>query len=91
MDVYLAGIDPVKGVPARHFIYCNPGNHLGTSAVPAAWTKKDAQSNSTVGVDQIIEFVHGKATVEDALAKYLVEFGHATKQRWRRPLALWEV
>jgi hypothetical protein len=90
MIVYLNGIDPVKGVPARHFIYCNPGNHLGTSTVPAAWTKKDAQGG-IVGTDQVVEFVNGKATVEDALGKYLIEFGHATKQRWRPPLQLWEV
>ena len=39
MFVYLQG-NNTKGIPANHYVLINPGEHLGTSKVLAAWTEK---------------------------------------------------
>jgi hypothetical protein len=89
MNIFLAGIDEVKGVPASHTVICCPGGHLGTNAVPADWTEK-APNGDVQGKTFHVHFVNGQACPEDALAEYLIKFGHAQKLRWMPPKAPWE-
>jgi hypothetical protein len=82
MFVYLQG-DPVKGVVARHTVIACPGGHLGVSKVPSAWT--EVRDGTVTGKTFHIEFVNGVACPEDALGEYLIQYGHALRERWRAP------
>jgi hypothetical protein len=80
--VYLAD-DVVKGIPVNRYDPVNPGEHLGVDKVPSDWVETtDAGRRGKV---LPIHFVNGTAWPEDALAEYLVKFGHAQKQRWHPP------
>jgi hypothetical protein len=82
--VYLEGSHP-KGIVASHTIAVNPGNHLGTAQVPAAWCERDGDGR-LVGRTFYIHFVNGRADTEvDGLGEYLISQGQALRERWVPP------
>jgi hypothetical protein len=86
--VYLAGIDPVKGVPALHFIRCAPAAHLGVKHAYSDWVEK--VDGKLVGKEFTVDFLHGKADVPDKLGEYLIEHNFAQAERWQPPRTPWE-
>lgn len=83
MWVYLAGIDPVKGVPPVHTVIVNPFAHLGQAAVPGSWYTKAADGEGYVGRMFQIVFENGRCDVGEPMATYLLSNGYAQTEPWQ--------
>lgn len=79
MLVYLHG-SPDRNPPASHTKFIAPAAHLAGQECPHEWV-----DTTNKPIEFQIDFVHGKAEVDDAIGKYLVETGQAFRSRLIRP------
>lgn len=76
MRVFIHGSENRPPVPL-HVMTVNPANHAqGKEEVPREWVDENNR-----GRDFTIEFVHGEATVDPRLGKYLIDVGLAHRTR----------